>query len=304
MPILWQTNIHIMRRKILVLLILSLLSSHLVKVHAQAPIALFLKVKENDQFKVVQTLTQDINQEMMGQQISMSQSSEMKYLYDIVSTNADQVVIKATFQAVKMDMTMPQGNLSIDTQEPVAADNPLKPMADMVDKSFLVYLTPLGKVQKVEGINALFEGTENASMIAQFFNDEAMAKSFEALFKIYPERPVSKGDEWSNVVEMNMNNMLTESNNVYTFQDLTEGQAVIGVKSTVNVSTTGDDQALGMDVSYDMKGTQSGTIFLDLDTGMANDLQLQQHISGKITAQGMEVPMTIKTANKLLAEKL
>lgn len=276
--------------------------------HAQAPVTLRLNVKPNDQFLVKQSLTQEIHQVAMGQDINITQQSSMSYGYDIASADEKEIVIKATFEAVQMDMTTPQGNLSVDSEQTTDTSNPLKPVADMVGKSFFVFLTPIGEVNKVEGFTAMFEAMNDEAskqMVEQFFNDESMAKSFEAIFKIYPVAQVKRGDSWENTVSATTGGMLTtKSENTYTLYEVANDEATIDVQSTIAIGPAGEGKMMGMDMTYDLNGMQTGKIIVDIKTGMANDFQLDQTISGAIKAQGMTIPMTIKTTSKFNTQKL
>ncbi|WP_157278665.1 DUF6263 family protein [Olivibacter sitiensis] len=275
---------------------------------AQSSVDLKLRIKPQDKFSVEQKLVQEIKQVAMGQEVNIIQNSKISYDYDVLAANAEEIVIRSTFRSIQLDMTTPQGNLSIDSEQDIDSVNPLKPVGEMVGKSFSIYLSPKGEVNKVEGFTSMFEQMDNEAtknMIEQMFNDELMAKSFEAIFKIYPSGSVKKGDSWNSTISATTGGMfITTSENTYTLYDLANDHATINVQSDVRIAPAGNGKMMGMDMEYDLKGIQTGKIVVDVNTGMASDFTIEQLISGAIKAQGMTIPVTIKTNNDVQAKKL
>ncbi|MEL6719885.1 MAG: DUF6263 family protein [Bacteroidota bacterium] len=118
------------------------------------------------------------------------------------------------------------------------------------------------------------------------FGAETIKQSMSQMTGFFPDEPVKVGDTWtkSNKVEAGMA-MLVET--TYTLRERKDGTAFIDF----NAKVTSDPDAkgiemMGMQMQYDLAGTQSGTIQVDEKTGWTKETKGKQEMKGKMNMSG------------------
>jgi hypothetical protein len=191
-------------------------------------------------------------------------------------------------------------------------ENPqVKMMAKMVGKTFTLKMTPQGKIVEMKGFDALMEDMlkelgDDAGpmkeMLKQMLSDDTMKSAMQQLAPMLPEKPVGKGDKWSND---------------FTLKFPMIGGMKFGVGSTLK-DVTGGDAHVEQDWTIELKGGDedkdnplAGLIKITDSKGKANivfSVEKGCFISQKIEmtmnmeANGQQIP--IKTTSELkLVEK-
>lgn len=118
-------------------------------------------------------------------------------------------------------------------------------------------------------------------------------------FRFYPSEPVAVGDSWSNEVEVTMGAPFTV-NATYTLSDVTDGLATLDVR--MDLSADGTSMNMGqMQGQAFLSGTQSGTLTVDLASGMVQSRDISGTVSGfvELTPPGgqgtQELDMEVST---------
>ncbi|HEU4471153.1 MAG TPA: DUF6263 family protein, partial [Flavisolibacter sp.] len=225
------------------------------------------------------TMNTKMNQEMGGQKMA----TEMKfdYRFEVVNDSADVKTVKATYDRLAMNMSLPNGDVNVDTDQPVAdsitGENPAAMMQGMFGamkgKSFTLKVDAEGNILSVEGITEMAEAMVSSmkvdeslkagmrQMFVAQFNDESMKQNFAPAFNIYPNKPVKVGDSWDKKVTLQMGGSMS-FNTTYTVKKIEGDNVTVGSKSSINIQgVTGD---------------QTGEFVIDAKTGLMEDGSVEQ----------------------------
>ena len=147
--------------------------------------------------------------------VKLDQLSDQVFTMTVDSIGGDgTVTLRQTFESMRMDITSPMGQLSIDAAKPDASANPpeqavQKMFAAMIGQPITVVLTPTGRVVKIEGFTKLLDkmlgaappsDPQTAGAVQQMrstLNDEQMSSMFSQGFPEFPARALKPGDAWT-----------------------------------------------------------------------------------------------------------
>lgn len=231
----------------------------------------------------------------MDQIVMMEQTTDQEYkIKDIASDGTVNLTVATT--AIKIEQTNPMMNMSFDSEKPEEAEpkGTLDGLSELIGKEIDVKLSKTGELVSVnmpeDMFNGVFDNNPGGDQVKQqmegLFGEQSMKSSFTQLTGFYPEQPVKVGDSWTkeNLIEtgMKMNVKTT-----YTLRERKGGVAMIDFKSDVATVMDGDGiEMMGMKMSYDLKGTQEGTITVNEKTGWASKTEGEQDMKGKMNMSG------------------
>jgi len=291
-----NNNYTIKNMKKILFLILGIIQCLFV---ANAQIKLSFNPAKGTTYQYAFDMRQSIKQQMMGQDIEMDQVMVMTYDMTVEENNNKEITTSFSYNNIYYELINPMISMKYDSQntnEEVTLMDDIagKIFSSLLGKQFKVILLPDGSVKSVSGMDTIIEDMMEAvgnDMIAQQigagmkeqFSNEAMKTSFEQSFKIYPTSEIRIGDTWNVHQEMNSGNIIMHINSNYTLNSIKNNKAFVNVTSEIK----------GMDGQYG--GTQSGQIEFDLTSGLSENADIEQGITGTVSANDMEVSMDIKS---------
>ena len=139
--------------------------------------------------------------------------------------------------------------------------------------------------------------------LMESFSDSSIRKMLGQVTEIYPEQPVKVGETWNKKVEVTSGPILMMLDNTYKLTGVSGGVADVTVDSKITTRPAGDAAAM-QGMSIDLKGSQKGEMKIDVATGLIQNSDLKQDISGDISANGMKIPMSIKSDISTKGEKM
>src|SRR3546814_5994266 len=110
---------------------------------------------------------------------------------------------------------------------------------------------------------------------------------------IYPTEPISIGTSWNKVAYIDLMNVKLQNNLSYTLEGTSEDLAWINVNGDI----TG--LANNSDLKLNLKGTQTGTIETDLESGLISNGSIQMEIEASIESIDMVSPMKDRKSTRL-----
>ena len=233
-----------------------------------------------------------MSQEAQGQKGSTSIKGA--YLMEVTDANDSLSTVRTTFDRLGMNMEMGGMKLDIDSDKADTASgqlsaqamqaNPMGAMQSLMGgmfrgmkgKSFTMVMDREGKVSSVSGLEEVASGMAGEMNVAddmrstmqqafaQQFNSEKMKDAFQS-YNIYPNKEVKVGDSWERTATMSG----IELKSKYTVKSI-EG-------NSVSLAMTGDV------ANPQLKGTQSGTLLVDKNTGLILKGDIEQHFTGPVT---------------------
>ena len=248
-------------------------------------------------------MTQNIKQSVMGQEMPVVMVMNTKYLMEIVNKTAQEITVRFTYKEIAYSLSSLMMRMEYDSRNPVenlsGMDQILgKMLGAMIGQSVNAVFAPDGSVKSVTGMEAIGEsmvsaianeglmGAQLGAQLKQQFNDDAMKGMFEQSFRIYPARPVNVGASWNVESMMMVNNMNTGSRIRYTLREVSNNMAIVAVEGEIEISP-------GAGMEGNINGTQTGTMTVDIRTGIPTASELLQNTRGSVRAQGIDVQMEI-----------
>lgn len=216
----------------------------------------------------------DSKMQMMGMDIGTS--IEMVFDMTAKSTEGDLTNIESSFQSIKMDI--PMTGVSYDSKKN-NTDSPMGKMNSIMGKKFTIVMDKQGAVKEVKDTNQLFARVEGAANMMSNFG-QGMAT--------LPTKPVSLGDSWDSESEMNSNGIYMKIKDKWTLESVTNGMAHIKVKSIFENSKS---KIEGQKV--ELSGTQSGTVDVEVATGMSIKSDMVQDMEISVDGQKMAIKNNI-----------
>jgi hypothetical protein len=270
---------------------------------AFAQVKLTFNPAQKATYEYATELDMNIAQTVMGQAIPMNHKMKFLYQLTVLERSGERIKIRCTYTQMQLSSSSPSPmvpKISFDSRTP----NYRTPMDSMVSvllgsfigKSYVVEMSPSGTVQAIAGMKEMLGGMSQSNpMLAnmtQMFSDDALKQSLEQSFRIYPEKPVNIGDSWDVKQAISMNGMSIDNVTTYTLSALKNGIATLDIKSKM-------DYQLTTPVEGTLRGNTSGSMDVDSKTGLPTQSVSTMKMSGKFSAQGMDVENETTATTKI-----
>jgi len=221
---------------------------------------------------------------------------QMDYIYTVSAGQGTDRKIDVTYDRIHMDMSRPGSTMSYDSKkDSISMDNPISIVGKLVNKSFSMVVTETGEVQSVSGVQDMLSGMVDPSnpmtiairdQLAQQYNDSSIRNSMQQAFNVYPDKPVRPGDKRNKTLNISSGNMTgIACNTAYTLKDVTGGTAHISMTATLNGNTNTPAGSIAI------SGTETGSMNMDVATGLVSEMKMHQDVKMKIPGFG-DIPMT------------
>jgi len=253
---------------------------------------------------------------MAGQKMQIKNVSEYSMLYAVGKVDGDSKELKMTFERMKSAQSVMGKEMVMDSDNIDTANLASKIVGAVKGSEFDMVINSKGEVKSVKGMDLLMDkmiksAGENlpqevkAQMgegIKAMMNDEILKGLAEQSFKIFPDKKVKVGDSWNaKMGTKSFLDMIIET--TYTLKKLENGIATMDIKS--KILPDGKEKIIqGTKVETSVTGTQTGTMELDVTSGMTLSSKISQNIDSKMKANGMEIPITVKGTITIKTTKL
>ncbi len=274
-------------------------------------IDLKINLTPSSKYRFVNTNTQKITQDFMGNSIELTQNTQSVFTCEVISNDGIETRIEVNYEKVIVNTSMPQGEFTFDSDK--ADTDSLSKLKESISTPFFIFLNDEGDLIRIEGLKNFTGNTDdNESLsaikdrfdkesLAKIFNEESLAKMFDEIFNILPDHPISIGDSWQKNSQQNINHQFNLSNVLtFTLESLSEDLAWINIEGNVT-SSMGGESSVG---EVNMEGSQNGIFEVDRLSGLTSSSETHQEVNGLLKAQGFEVPVKIISDNITKGEKL
>ncbi len=288
-------------------------------VPAIAQTSLELKLKKGETYKQSSTSRVDMQQTIAGQQMDIAITISGTIAFQVKGEDVEGYQMDAWYETLAMTMESPQGKMDVSSESANENDYMSRTFAAIKNQPFQVVMMKNGKVKEVRTADLMWDRAldtfeeltdeQKAQIRAQIVRshgDDAIRGSIESVTAIFPDKPVKQGDQWR--VQTNMDSgmkaLLTTD---YTFMGLEKDHALINGSATIESVNDGTYQeSNGMEMRFDMKGTQTSEIKIDRKSGWITDALIKQELKGaahfKPNAQipdGFTMPMVMKSESNV-----
>ncbi len=257
---------------------------------------LSLKLKEGVTYKQSMTANSVVSQEFSGANMDLSMTIKGQMSYKVRKKNKDSYDMDVHYDRLSVQMKLPQGEMTFDSESTDEADIFSQIMVAMVDKEFYVKMARNGKVLEVSGIEVLFESIRETfpfiteeqwapikDQVSKSYGSEAFKGNIEMVTAIFPDKRVAPGDSWMTQTKL-QTGMEADIHSTYTYVKTDKNHVLITGDARIE---TADKEAYtdvnGVPTKYDLNGSMTSTVKIDKKTGWIIDGQIEQKLSGDVS---------------------
>jgi hypothetical protein len=290
------------------------LSSFAPEANPQA-YTLRLNLETGDTYTMETITDQVINQVINGMEQEILQKTGYVHRYEVMGRAGENYRLQVTYEAIVYEQETGGRKISYDSRDS-AAQVPMqaKGFAGLVDESFEMVLSPTGELVELSGMDQMIDKVvanmelpeavraQVRTMLEDQMGNQSMKSNMAQAMAFFPEQPVDPGDTWSSQSQLRTS-MILDLDTQYELLKVEDGRAYLGLKGTMDSAPDAEPSVMmGMQMTFDMAGDQSGTIVVDLDTGKTLSVDIDQTFSGDVSATGgqmgdqsLEFPMVIES---------
>lgn len=276
-----------------------------------AKVELRLKYEKGQvlRYKTVQKTVTEAAGNSFQQQMGFVFSMKVE---DVASDGA--ATLKCTYEAVSVKAT---GLQDLDYDSEKDKEVPDEPMLQMVSKlvgqSFVMKMTPAGRVTDVKGFDKILEammaaaGDEQArqmakQMLQQVFSDDAFKSMMQQMSPVLPDGKVGRGDTWTNDFSIKLPMLGAIKYSVQSrLADLQGKSAQIDqdIKLELKPGENEDNPLAGLFELKSSKGRSSCVFAVDRGLFLSQKVQMEMTLS----AGGQEMPIKSEAETTLVEKK-
>ncbi|MCW3074646.1 MAG: hypothetical protein JWP69_1715 [Flaviaesturariibacter sp.] len=256
------------------------------------------------------TITEtQMEEEVNGNEIRLKSKADMTTLLHIRKDSSNSYQFRTVYEKFNVDVDAGELKKNFSSNNAAQSLDPQERIFGAFNNAELTArVAPDGKVISVEGLEKirsdmyqLAKGDANAiqlikTSLLNFANESNWKQSLEQITKVFPDKAVKVGDQWM-VNSNNVSDLGIEVPLTYSFTTVRNGVGTVLVKGKVDIEKK-EVQMQGYRVLLSLKGEQTGTIKVDLLTGMVNHSTSQFKATGTVTTLGQEIPLTLITTNQ------
>lgn len=255
---------------------------------------------------VLQTITQIID----SQKVNTTHNQTI--VYSLKASKYEQnksISFDVTFKSIEQQIITPMLKIEASTLQKNQKPTPLEIFyRALIGKNFRVKVASDTKDIQLAGTDSIvanvlksisrkkeFTGIDKGTLeqlIQNFFNPQDFKRGFEKLFEIYPAKPITIGESWE-ITRYISEPIPTKVLNKFQLQNISGDTLFIQLTSKVGFDKP--QQQANQPSIQAIKGTQSGTLYVDKNSGLIFLEKIQQSV--KII---YAIPASPQTNNKPL----
>jgi hypothetical protein len=249
-------------------------------------VKLTYNLKKGQNYAYENKMNMDITQEMMGQEINMTTDITTSSKFSVDKVSAKEITFLQTYGETKTHIKSPMFDSTIVSK-------------DLESKTITLIIKPNGeKIQTImsDSLKAELSGLSGNNRLLKF-----------------PDNSINFGEKWKESINDTIDQMggkiNTTSNVEYTLvkKEKKNNHECYQITFTGDMTLSGKFTQMGMEMYLEGKGKISGTIYIDIKTGMIINEEDQTEINSNISVTGQEnmiIPMSQKmNTSKTLIEK-
>jgi len=268
-----------------------------------AQVKITLNPEKGKQYEFRYEINQQMTMLMQDQEMPMENKMLFVLEMTVADKTTDSITLSYLFKRMDFSFSNPMmGETSYSTDQEAPTSEFTRDLAvsakSLIGKSFQATMTPDGEVIKIEGVQEWLANSPSNPMTEQLlqqFSDESLANMSRQNFNYYPKEAVKVGDTWN--CDLNLNIGMSAVNSVCTLKSVSDKTAVIDLVSQVKIDSLPMAEA-------NLSGTQTGTIIVDLKTGIPVSQDIVINVEGKLSAPDVDMNIKMTTQGKSTTKEL
>lgn len=225
-----------------------------------------------------------VEPEVNGVTMTINQDMKLVASYVVNSTVNNGKQVSITYDRITMKSGNSMLTKEFDSDDTANVDPIFLNVKDMVHKPFNMTIADNGDVIAFE--QPLIDDSSSTDPMT----DSSIRKMMTQSLNIYPSTAVKPGDTWTKTFTSSIGFINMNLANSYKLVSVNNGMAHIELSSKITPELNSNVQELGMDIT----GVQTGTLEVEIGTGLITDAKITQQMKGKLNMGGNEVPMNAK----------
>lgn len=218
--------------------------------------------------------------------LTINQNMTIMSTYDVIAAKPGEKTVSVTYERITMSTGNQLLSLDYDSENDDGSDPFYEDLRSLIDKNFNMVVADDGRILSSEPISAGAEYTGKYNN-----SDSSIRKIMSHFLYIYPGKPLSVGDIWERSYSTSAGFAGIRVKNKYQLVDIKQGVAHIelqGIVSSSNTQQAGNTTVL-------LKGSQSGSLDVDIITGIVLNGKIKQSLSGKMNITGENSPVEMES---------
>lgn len=318
-PIFAQHHSNIKMKRIIPAILMTAISLVFFSAFRSGGEELRLHLQKGQTYTESQNSQSVITEQVQGQTITVNLGLQSRIGFTVKDFSNGIYDLSVQYQSVSMHMTLPNGNMTFNSDSATADNAGSMILHELMGKSFEVQMTPAGRITNISGLDSIFsqmsasmtsvpeaQREQTFDQLKRQFGENSLKGSLQVFTAIYPDKPVKQGDTW-NVNTTMTSTMATALSSAYTLDEIGNDYDKISGKTTITpLDSTVTVQMNGMSLQYDMHGNMSSNLSVDRKSGWLDDGNIEQDMEGVAHIQpsamipnGMDMPISIKSTTHI-----
>jgi hypothetical protein len=268
-----------------------------------------LNLKQGDRFYLNNNINQTITQHISGVEMITYQNSTYTYEYQVIEVLPNNNYnIMVTYKRITHKQNSSFSNINYDSDDPNAEiTEDTYTFAALKGISFSFICNTKGAVNSINGMDAIItkliasnpntlNDAQKAELKARFktqFGDDTMKATLTDLLNVYPQSTISIGEKWSKTSTIDSGVAMT-IDYIFTLNNIENSIAKVSTNATLLPKTDAKPiKHNGTEMSYDMKGSQTGDLTIDMESGLTQTCTITQNMNGRMTMSGGTLPTPV-----------
>lgn len=266
----------------------------------------------NTRYAFSNVTTMHMDQKMMGQAMKMDQEMIYDGTYDVGAMSSDssfEVTLIYTRVRTTQNMMAPTAKVTkfdSDVRDTLTEAEDQAMYNEILNQPMKMKISKEGRVLEFSGMYdavkkalASSEGdTKMAEEMAGQFTDDNMKGTMEYMFRIYPEGKVNAKDSWE-IEQKYEAGYPIKIQSKYLLEGEKDGRIILANTGTISTNKGGKGLSSMLATMIDLSGDQTGTIELDLKTGLPLVNSTKMNIAGEMNMMGAKFPISMSTTSKV-----
>ncbi|MCB9638619.1 MAG: hypothetical protein H6727_06900 [Myxococcales bacterium] len=270
-------------------------------------VELQLHWKKGQAFKIYWNTEQVIDQVAMGQKTQIQQTIGTGYIFRTIDVKAGGIAkVEVLFKRIYFKVQTIQGVFEYNSAKPPEKIPPLaQGFAALLGRRFVMEITSHGKVVGLEGVDKMLEDVMRSlqagspqqraqlqMQLKQQFGNVALRQMMEQMMAIYPERSIKVGESWGKTLRMGGAVPMVLKRR-WKLVALRGGFAFLRVNAQILPNKLGKPLRMGpLSLRYNLAGNQTGTLFVQLESGFPLRGKSKQFLKGtiKVSSKTAKLP--------------
>lgn len=268
-----------------------------------------LRLPAGASFTQVMETYSEVVQDIGGMKNTINTANQMEMLWQVKDVDdRGNMRVDITYQRIQSSMDDPISGETIlyDSNNPTTTNPMAMGYEVLIGKTVSMTISPTGELSNLEGWKAIqdemVKGLGDVPEITKEqlkaqLSEESLFDGFKTLSGPYSSGPVSVGDSWTTDDQMSFMNIEMNASTTFRLTEATETEYILDLSGKISSKPGGSQiQMMGMDMTIETNGPQSGKLGLDRKTGFITRGTIENTMNQKIDMGQMgKIDQVVKT---------